>query len=283
VRTSFLESGTIRPVLNGVRHLVRGLIEPLAMLLQALVEPLVRFNFLDRSLALGAQAFGALIPLLIVVETAEPGNDSLADSLIDRFRLHDDAADTLRRAFTPPTDSTTITAFGLVVLIVSALSFTRRMQRLYEESWSLPQRGFMGTGSGLLWLAFLVLYGSLHPLLDGVVSGFLGVALSLGGAFLLSLMTPFLLLGRRLHWHKLLLQAALTAFGLLALGVWSTIYMPKAIGSSASAYGTIGVAFAMLTWLWGLGIVLVIAAVYGSPLMKWRELTSVFQIGRAHV
>jgi hypothetical protein len=26
----------------------------------------------------------------------------------------------------------------------------------------------------------------------------------------------------------------------------------------------------MLTWLWGLGIVLVIAAVYGSPQMQWR-------------
>jgi membrane protein len=274
VRTSPLESATIRRVQERLINLARRLIDPLVRLAHDLIDPLVRFNFLDRSLALGAQAFGALIPLLIVVETAEPGNDSLADGLIKRFNLGDAAADSLRRAFAPPTDSTTITAFGVVVLIVSALSFTRRMQRLYEESWSLPQRGLWGTGSGLLWLAFLVLYGTLHPLLDGVVNGFLSVALSLGGAFLLALMTPYLLLGRRLHWHRLLLQAGLTAIGLLALGVWSTIYMPKAIGSSAAAYGTIGVAFAMLTWLWGLGIVLVISAVYGSPLMKWRELIS---------
>jgi hypothetical protein len=27
----------------------------------------------------------------------------------------------------------------------------------------------------------------------------------------------------------------------------------------------------MLTWLWGLGIVLVVAAVYGSPQMRWRR------------
>jgi membrane protein len=264
-------------VLQLARHLVRGLIEPLAQVVHEMLEPLLRFNMVDRSLALGAQAFGALIPLLIVVETAEPGNESLADGLIKRFNLGDDAADTLRRAFTPPTDSGTITAFGVVVLIVSALSFTRRMQRLYEESWSLPQRGLGGTGSGLLWLAFLVLYGTLHPLLDGAVNGILSVMLSLGGAFVLSLMTPYLLLGRRLHWHKLLPQAGLTAFGLLALGVWSTIYMPKAIGSSAAAYGTIGIAFAMLTWLWGLGIVLVVAAVYGSPLMQWRRLIDVFR------
>jgi membrane protein len=50
-----------------------------------------------------------------------------------------------------------------------------------------------------------------------------------------------------------------------ALGIWSAIYLPGAIGSSAAAYGAIGVAFALLTWLWGLAIVLVAAAVYGSP------------------
>jgi membrane protein len=72
-------------------------------------------------------------------------------------------------------------------------------------------------------------------------------------------------LGRRLPWRRLVLQASLTAVGLVALGIWSAIYMPRAIESSASAYGAIGVAFAMLTWLWGYGIVLVVAAVYGSP------------------
>ena len=46
--------------------------------------------------------------------------------------------------------------------------------------------------------------------------------------------------------------------------------MPRAIESSAAAYGSIGVAFAMLTWLWRLGIMLVVAAVYGSPQMRWR-------------
>jgi uncharacterized BrkB/YihY/UPF0761 family membrane protein len=68
-----------------------------------------------------------------------------------------------------------------------------------------------------------------------------------------------------------MLQAALTAVGITALGVWSAIYMPRAIGSSAASYGVIGVAFALLTWLWGLGLVLVMAAIYGSPQMQWRR------------
>jgi membrane protein len=239
-----------------------------------LADPLLRFNIIDRSLALGAQAFGTLIPLLIVIEAAQPGHNSLADELIERFQLSGAAADTVRTAFTTPTDESTTTVLSVLVLLVSALAFTRRLQRLYEESWSLPGRGLRGTGSGLLWLAFLALYATLHPALDDLFDGLVSIVLSLAGAFVVGLVTPYLLLGRRKEWRSLVLQAALTAFGLTALGVWTAIYMPHAIGSSAASYGAIGVAFAMLTWLWGMGIVLVCAAVFGSPQMRWRELVS---------
>jgi membrane protein len=237
-----------------------------------LVDPLLRFNFIDRSLALGAQAFGAVIPLLIIVEAAQPGQQSLADELIERFQLSGAAAQSLHAAFATPTDEATTTALSGLVLVVSALSFTRRMQRMYEESWSLPTRGFRGTGWGLVWLAFLAVYASLHPTFDDLFDGLVSTILSLAGAFAFGLVTPWLLLGRRKRWQALIPQAALTAFGLTALGVWTAIYMPRAIGSSAASYGAIGVAFALLTWLWGLGIVLVCAAVYGSPQMRWRAL-----------
>ena len=236
-----------------------------------LVDPLLRFNLVDRSLALGAQAFGALIPLLIVVEGAKPGNSSLADDLIERFDLGGEAAVVVREVFTATGGHSTVTALSVLVLIVSVLSFTRRLQRLYEETWGFATRGMRGTGSGLLWIAFFAAYVSLHPVLDHVVPPRGGVVLSLAGAFLVGLLTPYLLLGRRLHWRRLVFQAALTAAGIAALGVWSAIYMPRSIEDSASAYGSIGVAFAMLTWLWGLGIVLVVAAVYGSPAMRWKR------------
>ena len=236
-----------------------------------LVDPLLRFNLIDRSLALGAQAFGAVIPLLIVLESVEPGDASLASDLIERFGLSDDAADVVREAFTATEDQTTVTVFSVIVLVFSVLSFTRRLQRLYEETWEFEPRGLRGTASGLVWLAFFAAYVTLHPTLGQFIPSQGGVLLSLAGAFALGLFTPYLLLGRRLRWRRLVLQGTLTAAGLAALGIWSAIYMPRAIGSSASAYGSIGVAFAMLTWLWGLGIVLVAAAVYGSPQMRWRR------------
>jgi membrane protein len=236
-----------------------------------LVDPLLRFNLIDRSLALGAQAFGALIPLTIVLQAAQPGETSVSSDLIERCDLHGDAAEVVQDAFTVTQGQSTITVFSVLVLIVSVLSFTRRLQRLYEETWEFEPRGLRGTGSGLAWLAFFALYVSLHPALDELVARTGGVILSLAGLFVVGLLTPYLLLGRRLHWRRLVLQGALTAVGMTALGIWSAIYMPRAIESSATAYGSIGVAFSLLTWLWGLGIVLVVSAVYGSPQMQWRR------------
>jgi membrane protein len=236
-----------------------------------LIDPLLRFNLVDRSLALGAQACGALIPLTIVLEATRAGDESVAADLIERFDLQADAAAVVREAFTATEGHDTVTVFTAVVLVVSVLSFTRRLQRLYEQTWEFEPRGLRGTGSGLVWLAGFALYLSLHPALDQLVARRGGVVLSLAGAFLLGLLTPYLLLGRRLHWRRLVLQGALTAAGLAALGIWSAIYMPRAIETSASAYGSIGVAFALLTWLWGIGIVLVAAAVYGSPQMHWER------------
>jgi membrane protein len=249
------------------------LIERATDLVRRLVEPLLRFNLLDRSLALGAQAFVAVIPMLIIIGAAQPGDKSMADALISRFHLTGAAAETVKSAFTPPTSTTTTTALTVLLLIVSTLSFTRRLQRLYEESWGLATRGLRGTGAGLAWIVALVVYGTLHPLLDGLFDGVMSVLMSLAGAFALSLLTPFLLLGRRLPWQQLVGQAALTAVGMMALGVWSAIYMPRAIADSAASYGTIGVAFAMITWLWGFGIVLVCGAVYGAQLPSVRRST----------
>jgi membrane protein len=242
-------------------------------LVRRLVEPLLRFNLLDRSLALGAQAFCAVIPLLIVIEAAQPGDESMADALIDRFQLEGAAAETVQRAFTPPTSTTTTTALSVLLLIVSTLSFTRRLQRLYEESWDLPTRGLRGTGAGLAWIVALAIYATLHPLLDGLFDGVFAVLMSLGGGFAIAILTPFLLLGRRLPWQQLIGQAGLTGVGMIALGAWSAVYMPHAIASSAASYGTIGVAFALITWLWGLGIVLVCGAVYGAQLPSVRRST----------
>ena len=80
--------------------------------------------------------------------------------------------------------------------------------------------------------------------------------------------TPYVLLGRRLHWRLLLPGGLLTAAAMSALAVASIVYMPHSVGSSASRYGVIGVAFALLSWLVGCGFVLVATAAAGAVLVR---------------
>ena len=257
--------------MDNTRKLRDGVPSHVLDFMNRLVSPVLRLNAIDRSLALGAQAFGALIPLLILLEAVEPGDAGMADELIDRFDLGGSAAEAVRDAFTVSGEQTSTTALSGVVLIVSVLSFTRRLQRLYEDTWGFEQRGLRGTGWGLLWIALFAVYASLQPVLDEIRDATTRLMLSLAGGFVLGLLTPYVLLGRRVPWRRLVFQAGLTAGATLALGVWSAIYMPRAIESSAASYGAIGIAFVLLTWLWGFGIVLVGTAIYGSPQMRWKR------------
>jgi membrane protein len=221
----------------------------------------------------GAQAFSALIPLLIVLASlGSHDGGTFADSMIKRFDLSGDSADAVRTAFAAPASGSTVTIAGVLLVVFSALSFSRTLQRVFELTWSLPRRGMRGTLAGLRWLALVVFYFALHPLLGGALHGAVGVVLSLAGAFVLWLLTPYLLLDGRVPWRRLVPQAGLCAIGMTVLGIGCAIYVPRAMSSSASEFGAIGVAFTLLSVLWAGGFVVVGAAAIGS--LDWRPSSS---------
>jgi membrane protein len=226
---------------------------------------LLELEFVDRSLVVGAQAFGALIPLLIVLASlgARNGN-SFADAVVARFHLEGAGAQAVHETFAAPADNGTITVLGAVVVVYSTLAFTRALQRTFELTWNLPRRGVRGTGWGLLWIGVFALWWALFPSLDDGLPRALRMAAALTGAFGLWLVTPYLLLSRRLRWRLLIPQAALTAGGMTILSAGSVLYVPRAIETSAAEFGAIGVAFTMLSVLWAGGFVLVTAAAIGA-------------------
>jgi membrane protein len=232
-----------------------------------ILQRLLELEFVDRSLVVGAQAFSAVIPLFIVLASvgARDGG-SFADALIARFDLHGDAATAVRSTFTAPADDDTITVLGGLVVVYSALAFTRALQRTFELTWDLPRRGMKGTGWGLLWIGVFALYWTLVPTLDDGIPHGLRAVVALAGGFALWLVTPYLLLARRVPWRLLVLQAALTAGGMTILGAGAVLYVPRAVESSAEEFGAIGVAFTMLSILWAGGFVLVTAAGIGAYL-----------------
>jgi membrane protein len=231
---------------------------------------LVRFIALqgfDRAVALAGQAFTALVPLLIVYSalvSQKTGRD-FSDELVHIFGLKGAAATDLRKAFAPPTEVTSqVSALGAFLLITAALSFTRALQRLYQFAFDQPSLGWRAAKWGLIWLAVAVALVTLRPAALHEVHGAVLVVLSLGFAAAFWLVTPAVLLARRIPWYRLLPTALLTGFGMTALSICSAIWMPRSVAKSAQQFGVMGVAFALLSWLVAAGFVLVAAAAFGA-------------------
>ncbi len=222
---------------------------------------------IDRAMAIGAYAYSALIPLLIVYSSvlSRNSNRSFADVLIRRMELKGSAAESVHVAFAPAgTVESSVTTLGVVLLIVSALSFTRGLQRLYELAFNLPNRGMRNTKWGIVWLLVVCALTLARPAILGGLSGHLETVTSLALSGVLWFVTPYLLLGRRLHWTRLVPVAVLSVIGMTAVGIWTVIWMPHTISTSAAQYGVIGIGFALLTWLVAIAVVIVVATTGGA-------------------
>ncbi len=240
-------------------------------LTRACVDRLVEIQFVDRSIALGSLAFTALFPLLVFIAAISPTEDGLASELIERFHLSGSSADLVQELFAQP-DAVrqSISWLGALLLIGAALSFTRGLQRVYEHAWRLDARGWYGTRAGLVWLAGIVvwvtLFSSARDWLVDATGPLVSLMILLAGDALLWLWSPWILLARRVDWHRLVPSALLTSVAMTAFSVGSIVYMPEAISSSAAHYGSIGIAIALVSWLVGAGFALTACAAVGAVL-----------------
>jgi membrane protein len=258
---------------EAVKGPVRLLLAP-AGPLAAWLERLAAVQAVDRGVALGALAFSALFPLLIVYTAVVPLADAhdFARAIINRLQLSGATAQSVREVFAPSaTVAHSVTVLGFALVVFSALSLARALQRMYEVSYELPSAGMRGTPWHLLWIAMIPAYVSLRPLVAGLAAGWWHIAGSLLLGTVEWLLTPYVLLGRRLAWRQLLPGAGLAAFGMTALMGFSLVYLPHSLSSSARQFGMIGVAFALLSWLVLAGFVLVGSATGGAVALRLLE------------
>jgi membrane protein len=221
----------------------------------------------DRAMAISAYAYTALFPLLIVYASLLPraDNEDFSDVLIKEFHLRGATASSVKQAFAPAGEvQSGVTLLGVGLLLISALSFSRGMQRLYELAYALPALGMRNTPRGVLWLAFLVALAGLRPIVTSPFGGELKVVVTLAISVVAWIVTPYLLLGKRLAWRSLLPGALLTAFGMAAISVWSVLWMPHTLAASAEQFGVIGVGFALMSWLFAVAVVVVVATTGGA-------------------
>jgi membrane protein len=234
----------------------------------------------DRSVALASSALTAIIPLAIVTGAlaASLGAKDTATRIIDRYGLTGGGADAVRDIFAPPAGtSTSLGVAGFLFLLVAVLSFTRAVQRLFEQAWELPPLSVRNTVNGLVWAGGLALYIALSGLIHAVLGrsrvdlAAALVVLPLSAVFFV--WTGSVLSARRIG------SGALVPFGILAATLTTVysaaarVYLPHSFSGYATRYGVIGAVFAMISVLFCIMVVLVGSAAAGREIHDELERT----------
>jgi membrane protein len=222
---------------------------------------------------LAAQAFTSLIPFMVVVAALAPGESDIADRIVERFDLSGASARSVQQLFASAGETqSAVTWVSVIILLLSALSFTRALQRLFQRAYGYDPGGLRrdaqrGVGWMVALAVWLVVSSPLKGALEDVGGPVFAVALATVTGFVLWLGTPVLLLGER-DWRRLAPGAAVSGVLGALFGVASAIYVPIAMTWSADRYGLIGIAFALQSWLLVLAFLVVAGAVVGATVVE---------------
>lgn len=231
----------------------------------------------DRSMALASGALTALLPLGVL--SGSLFGEETADRIINRYNLTGGGADAVRSVFSAESASAGVGVFGTLFLAISVLSFSRAMQRLFEQTWELKPLSVRNTRNGLWWICTLTFYsaviGWIYVTLGdgrlGLVAAVCEVPVS--AAFLV--WSGWILSAKRLAWPVLLPFGISAAVLTAAYSVIATVYLPRLFNSYASRYGAAGAVFGMATTLFGAMVVLVASTALGREVRD--ELTRIRQ------
>jgi membrane protein len=207
----------------------------------------------------------------IVEALALPRGSAAAETIADTI----DVAEESRR---------TASVIGVAGLLWSGLGLVGALQHAYNSVWQVRGRGIRDKAFGLLWLAGSgVLFGLSFALTAMLtwLPGFLAPLNVLVGAAVgtgLFLWASKVLPNRDVGLRPLLPGAILGAAGLEALKVIGGIYVPRAVASSSALYGSLGVVFAIIAWLFFFGRLIVYSATLSVVLWEREHGTQTVEI-----
>jgi membrane protein len=232
------------------------------------VEELVRVELIDRALALASKLFVAVIPLAILLRSVSPGSDDFGEDLVERLGLTGLGASSTRTLFATGTEVRAgVSVIGILIVLYSVLSFTRALQRLYLMVWRLQPQLPDAFLRQLTWmLGFIAYTVVLAPLRTfehnhNVPSLYGPSAIALGAVFWL--WTPYVLLGKRIPWHRLIPTGFVTTVSITLYSVWTAVFLPDIFTKNAERYGLIGIAFGIVTWLFAYAGIVIASVVVG--------------------
>jgi uncharacterized BrkB/YihY/UPF0761 family membrane protein len=227
----------------------------------------------DRSIALASSALTATIPLAIITSavSSQLGGKDTAERIIERYDLSGGGAEAVKDLFSPASGtSTSLGIIGFLFLLVAVLSFTRAVQRLFEQTWELTPLSVRNTFNGILWIAGLVAYlglsGVLHAVLGRSRLELTATLLEVPVSAIFLGWSGWLLSAKRIRRDALIPFAVLGSAVLAVYSVGAVVYVPHLFSTYSTRYGVIGAVFAMISALFCVMVVVVGSAVAGREI-----------------
>lgn len=234
-----------------------------------------RYNALNgRATAAAITLYGflALFALAVLAVAAvgfvSSGNDNVAEDIVNWLGVTGTAAKVVTDAVQAASSSARVASvIGIVGLVWVGSSFAVAIAHAYNQAWAVPARVNFERLKGLAWLAGAALMLAVGGFVTAGLTTLpalvapLVLLLSLAVSTVLFLWTSWVLPNRRVPWRALLPGAIFGGIGFEILKLAGAYIVPRLVQRSSALYGTIGVVFALLTWLLVLGRLVVFVTV----------------------
>jgi len=212
--------------------------------------------------------FAVIVLAIAVLGFLSAGGASLAKNLPGQLGLSGSAARLVHHAVDTARRSRQVaTLVGLAALAWTGTSLAIVIADAYNASWDVDRRGLVDRLYGVAWLggaALCIGAGGFATAAWGLLPGVfapLVIIVSLATDTALFAWTSWLLPNRRVPIRALLPAAVLGAVALEVLKVLGAYVVPHLVSRASAVYGTIGVVFALLTWLLVFGRIVVYVAI----------------------
>jgi uncharacterized BrkB/YihY/UPF0761 family membrane protein len=223
----------------------------------------------DRAIALASSTLTAIIPLAMIATAVAPqlGGKDTAARIIERYDLTGGGAEAVRDIFAATGTNTSLGLVGFFFLMIAILSFTRAVQRLFEQTWELKPLSVRNTLNGLLWVLGLTAYVALSGFIRATLpAGELELTAAIVTAPLAAIFLVWsgsVLSAKRITRRELIPFGVVAAVGTAAYSVAAQVYLPSLFSTYSTRYGVIGAVFAMISALFCIMLVMVASAAVG--------------------
>ncbi len=245
----------------------------------AIVRRFFAIDGMRKAMLMAFNLFISVIPLaifLFALLSKVRGNVSLADAFIKQFRIHGETEGILRDAF--PQNRNVLKIASVVVVgsfAISGFDVASAFQRTFAEAWQVDRlHGWKASARGAIWflLVLAIMWigqmAQRYPIRHGWWAYLVVAPAVMIANYWFWMATPALLLDKTLPRRDVRPGALLGMVGSTALWALSLVILPSWFSWYGRGMGGIGIALALLSWIYVISIVWVVIVVISAVMWE---------------